>query len=636
MRSGRGSTRTGRPAALPDGRYEASPVVEDTAEYEGFVVRFEGEDGRKRILRVDQLPLPGWHRPLAVALAVYVGPSGYRRTYSSVGGVWGAVGRVVRFLHTLPDPPESPPELTVAHLKAFQRFRSTSSSERAGVKDLGQFRAVLDMQPLSGQVRPDVLDHLAQRSEHWSPRSKPGYSDREFGQMVSAARADVANIRNRIRAGERLLARRQEDPDGLDEAELERAAGLEDMARTGQVPVVRRHDWLRKRLALAGQLFITRGDVTPFLVLFVAVTERNVETIKELPTQHRILEDRAVELRIVKRRRGARRWYETVTWEIGKPGRELHTPGGLYLLAHELSARSRGFSGTKLLWSVWHNGHNTPESGGVGSAGEHYGMFDEKLERNLYASDWAASHGLTADPPASPDSAGEDAGPVEAVPLLVEFNRLKTSADVRRTRQMGGHLPSAARSNTFPVLFRNYLRGDPTVVDWAHEVVGDAVADAEQSAVSAHRRALEDAGGSLRVVSGPADAQHLEQAGLDADTARKAAEGELDTAWTECVDHDHHPATGMVCRASFLDCFQCGNCLVTRNDLPRLLSLLDALAERRQQLSEAEWWGRYGMAWAAIRKDVVTKFSPAEVQQAEAVKPDDALLDVIENPWERP
>lgn len=33
--------------------------------------------------------------------------------------------------------------------------------------------------------------------------------------------------------------------------------------------------------------------------------------------------------------------------------------------------------------------------------------------------------------------------------------------DVRRMKRMGGHLPSAAKPNTMPVLFGDYLSGDP-------------------------------------------------------------------------------------------------------------------------------------------------------------------------------
>lgn len=92
------------------------------------------------------------------------------------------------------------------------------------------------------------------------------------------------------------------------------------------------------------------------LVLLVAVTGRNIETVKELPAHHRLLDGRAVEVQLTKRRRGAGRWVQTVTWEIGPPGRELHHPGGLYLLLHRLMASGRELStGPSSFWAVWRN-----------------------------------------------------------------------------------------------------------------------------------------------------------------------------------------------------------------------------------------------------------------------------------------
>jgi hypothetical protein len=71
---------------------------------------------------------------------------------------------------------------------------------------------------------------------------------------------------------------------------------------------------------------------------------------------------------------------------------------------------------------------------------------------------------------------------------------------------------------------------------------------------------------------------------------------------------------------------------VTRDHLPRLLGLLDAFALRHQQLPEADWWARYGLAWAAIRQDLLTKFSPAEIDQATACKSTDALSSTLLSP----
>jgi hypothetical protein len=99
-------------------------------------------------------------------------------------------------------------------------------------------------------------------------------------------------------------------------------------------------------------------------------------------------------------------------------------------------------------------------------------------------------------------------------------------------------------------------------------VLGEALVDAEQAALRAHEQVLTSAGGSLRVVTGPADAEVVQrEAGLDAESARRAVDGGLDTAWTACGDHVR-PATGKTCEASFLACFHCGNCLVTRDHLP--------------------------------------------------------------------
>lgn len=53
---------------------------------------------------------------------------------------------------------------------------------------------------------------------------------------------------------------------------------------------------LAPRHRLAEQMFVTRKDLVPMLVLLVATTGRNIEAIKELPAEHRILQDRAVEL----------------------------------------------------------------------------------------------------------------------------------------------------------------------------------------------------------------------------------------------------------------------------------------------------------------------------------------------------
>lgn len=622
-RRGRGSTRRGLSAALPDGEYLPARASRE-GRAPSTVVAFHGEDGRRKDFDISTLPLPGWHTALAAAFAERVGPSGTIRTVASAQSQWSTLKRFMRFLAALPKPPATASALTVKHLESFREHRMA----RIGVAAWMEFRVIallMRNHVVSGLLAVEVRDHLGRRQDQWRLRPKPGYSDRELNALVRAARSDVDAIRKRIQRGWDLVARHRQNPNDVAAQDRILAEQLATIADTGRVPPVAGFRRLTVRRDLAEHLFLTPRDLCPLMVLLVAVTGRNIETIKELPAKHRIIEGRAVELRTVKRRQGPHLWHTTVNWEIGDAGRELHTPGGLYLLVNHLTTPGRAFlDSPERIWAIWRNavGDNT-----VGGIDEHHDPFAAALNRfEFYTPRWIAAHNLTADTPDDGDPA----------PLALSFNRIKTSMDVRHTRRMGGHLPSSARTNSVPVLFSHYLRGDPTVIEWAHEIVSDALVDAEQAALDAHRRTLKNAGGSLRVIPGTSDAEQAEHAKDHGSAVASTPRAPAEAAWTQCVDPEHHPVTDKACRATFLDCFHCGNCLVTAQHLPRLLALLDALSARRQQLSEGDWWQRYGPTWAAIRQDILVKFTPAEIELAAASKPDDALLDLVEHPWQHP
>ncbi|MEU7823027.1 hypothetical protein [Catellatospora sp. NPDC049133] len=604
---------------MPRGDYE--PADTESASSADLVVEFAGEDGRRASLRVDQLPLAGWHRPLAAALARRLGAAGTVRTSSGVRAYWSHVTRMMRYLAALPVPPAEPAALRVPHLEGFLRQRTASTGPGYAAREVRMVGTVLEQSPLRELIPAEVLEFVQRRSGRCgTPR--PGYSDGELARLVAAARRDAACIRDRIDAGERLLARYLAWPDGLGADERALAVRLRE-AGEGCVPQQPGLAQPVPRLRLAQQLFVTWQDLAPLMVLLVSATGWNIETIKELPAEHRILDGRAVELKVIKRRRGVSRWEQTVTWEIGPPGRQLHTAGGIYLLAHRLMARSRSLSGVSRLWSIWRNGH----AGGLRGPAEHRDPFAQTLWSNIGGNRWTARQQILADLPADLEATS-----AHAEPLVLDFNRLKTSVDVRRTRQMGGHLPSAARTNTIPVLFRHYLRGDPTVLAWASEVLAEAVADAEAAALAAHRRAAALAGGGPRVLAASQAAPAPTGTVGHHETRQEPIV--VDAAWSACTDPQQHPVGGGRCETSFLDCFHCGNCVVTSEHLPRLLSLLDALTSRRSELPEPVWWSRYGPTWAAIRHDVLPKFSPQQVAAAAQEKPADTFLDLVDNPWE--
>ena len=482
----------------------------------------------------------------------------------------------------------------------------------AGLRELRQVLALLGQEPLRGLLSPGVADYLGRRWADPRRGGRPGYSDGELARILAAARSDAAAISGRIEASGELLRRYERDRGALTAAECALAGQLAAIAATGIVPA-QGNSAARRRLA--AHLFLTRDDLPPLLILMVALSGRNGETVKELPAAHRLLDGKAVEVTVIKRRRGPGRWSGQAVWETGPPGRRLHTPGGCYLLIWELAARGREICGSPSLWSVWRNAQD-----GVTGIAEHHDPFARRLGDLIPLNAWARRHGLPGD---------------DGNPLSVRLGRLRTSAEVRRTRQLGGHLPSAARSNTMQVLWDSYLRADPAVTAWAEETMSAALGDAERAALDAHARALAGHGETLRVIPGPSP-HATEAAGLDAATARQAAAGELDTAWTACTGRDASPWNAGTCRASFLDCLHCGNCLITSAHLPRLLALAADLEQRRQQVSAAGWWRRYGPAWAAIRHHILPEFTPAQIQAATADMPADSLLDLAEGLRERP
>ncbi|MFI5593713.1 hypothetical protein ACIA5G_52435 [Amycolatopsis sp. NPDC051758] len=571
-------------------------------------VPFVGDDGRSRAWPVGTLPLPGWHAPIAEALAARTGPAGGLRTRESANNAWIAAARLLRFLASLPEPPTDPPALTAGHLHQYRLHRRAAASSAVVTSELAELRRLLRHLPDPVSVPAAAWDVLAVRTRGTTHRSLPGYSDGEFRRLVAAARADVAAVADRIDRGEHIMQAWRTAPEDLQQQDRALGAALAEITDTGVVPTQAGSagvPWQEAQRALAGNLFVTRADLPALLVLMVAVSARNIETVKELPAEHQLVGDRALGLQLVKRRRGAQGWLDSVNWEIGPSHRRLHTPGGLYLLLHRLMKRGRGFTGNDTLWSIWAS-HTRSTTDGP----QIRNPFARRLGSAVPFTQWAAKHGLLVDA-ADPDDVPR--------PLPVDLRRVRTSAEVRRTRAVGGHLPSAARSNTVPVLFSHYLRGDPTTTDWAEEVIGDAVADAETAALTAHRRALEHTGAATLAVD-PAGSP-----------GRSATEG----PWSACRDPEHRPDTGRACRPiTMLACFHCSNCLITEAHLPAITALTAALNRRRTTLSEQDWWDRYGTTWAAIQHDVLPRFTPAQVARAQHGPPAETMLDLAEAPWE--
>ncbi|MBY6313927.1 MULTISPECIES: hypothetical protein [Nocardiaceae] len=550
-------------------------------------------------------------------------PTGTWRTVATARHNWGVWRDFILFLAELPVPPVRPDALTVEHVKAYHAYRQSRSSEAYAWKDRQCVGVLLRSGEMKRLVPADVLAFARARGVGQVPVPKSGYSDGELHRLVTAARSDVVAIRNRFAKSCVLIEKFREAPGQLDEPDRRAASLLVEIAATGEAPRIVPKD----RRELMSKQFVVLPDLVPLLVLMVAVTGLNVESVKELPAAHRILGDRAVEVEVLKRRRGSGRWHTTVTWEVGQPGRELHTPGGLYLLLHRLMGPGRDCSQTESLWSIWRNPTGTRDGSRLAS---HVAPFATRLDSTFNNAKWTRRHGLLADQ-LSPPSDG-DGVQSSAKELLLEFNRLKTSVDVRRTKSLGGYLPSAARTNTVPVLYRNYLRNDPYTRDWAEEIIAEAMVDAEQVAHVTARRETVGGKTSRRFTGTVIVGQDNHVAtGTNAEGCVDATEA----AWSACRNPARHPASEKPCTVSFIDCFSCENSVVSGHHLPQLIALSDDLANRRGMLSSDEWGHRYGSAWDAIHRDILPKFTPAEVGRARELA-GESSLELVEEPWESP
>ncbi|WP_031072096.1 hypothetical protein [Streptomyces sp. NRRL WC-3742] len=612
----------GRTSAMPTGPYQAdAPAREGTG---GLTVPFTGEDGRRKVFDFTGMALPAFHAEIVSAFAARTGPTGALRTVASADNSFGATKRFLAFLDTLPQRPATLGDLTVRHLDRFRMHRLQTTGNRGAMNDQMAIRLLLRHITPFDVLSQDLRDYLGHPDLGRGFRDKktmvPGYSDREFRELMAAARTEVVAIRDRIRKGERLLDAFRTRPDTLTPEEYTLASHLDTMDRTGHVPLVRtdlNRPVLEGRLRLARHLFLTQADLAPLVVLAAGLSGRNAETIKDLPAEHRLLDGQAVAVNLVKRRRGKTNSRETVHWETGgSASRQLHTPGGFYLLLHQLTERSRRFSGSTRLWSIWAgtSGRRGANWDTKLAAVGHIDAFAQRLSRTMNLKGLAERHGLT-------DDSGN--------PLPISLNRVKTTVEVRHTKAMGGHLPSASRTNTLDVSFAHYLQGDPVVREWADEILTTAIDEAEQQARS-HRPAVITPAHQLA----QAPQQIAASLGTSPETLHRALGGELNTVVSSCLDILNSPFSDGVCDVSFLTCLRCPNALITHQHLPALLALVDELDRARQTMPIDAWVTRHGRTWLSLTRLILPQFTDAERAEAAKAKPATLGLDLLDGPKE--
>jgi hypothetical protein len=568
------STSPGRRSPLPVDSYEAPERIS----VDGGVtsMSFSGNDNRTKTYSTASWGVPELHAGIVGGIASATGYAGSCRTERSASNLWTYSRRFVNHLAALPSPPRSIQEITAAHLRGYEEHLRNETATDSGRAQhaMRVLRIVFSNIPTEHPVGADVLSYLSARRSKPNKTGVSGFSDDIFQQLVTAARADVVAIRTRVRSGRALARRYETDPDTVPEPLRRLAQQLAELLRTGRfTPAPGEPATMQHKLSVARHVFVMDSDLTPMLILFALMSGRNSETLKELPADHQVLQDGVLRFQVIKRRQGMDHWFEDVHWEVGKPSRQLHTPGGIFALYDELCEPGRAHAGTDRLWAIWANPRrSTPNPN----------RFPWAASLQAHTPDlggWVRRHGIE-----------EDGGA-----LHLSFNRIRTTYLRRQVRGAGGHLPSVKTQNTQDVLFSNYLAGDSTVRSWADREIAATFSELETQIREGRTTALISNGGRIASV---------DELVSSADEA----------AYLGCKDIRHGPHTpGSPCGASALACFSCPNALVGAQHLPKIMHLKSELEARWARMGAARWWARYGAAWIAINDDILPRFTDAEL-----------------------
>ena len=260
------------------------------------------------------LPVPpqlqAW---FAGAVAGVTGPGGTRRSLRSGLDTLSILKRFTRFLAGLDQPPQSPDQLTAAHVSGF-----ILAGGAALHRDIPALRSILRFaqDPPSG-----FAARLAQASVPNTDMPAVSYSPDEYQRIIAAARSQLRAAATRIASGRTELAAWRAGLIGqaAEPARWEAARLLDDADRHGDVP--RRGSSQTRTYsaqcaggapAIMSRLHLTYHEAVAGFVLLLTLTGHNHATVAALTTAHSRPDGYAggvpsALVEMVKPRRGSRR-----------------------------------------------------------------------------------------------------------------------------------------------------------------------------------------------------------------------------------------------------------------------------------------------------------------------------------------
>src|SRR5664279_4883142 len=185
-------------------------------------------------------------------------------------------------------------------------------------------------------------------------------------------------------------------------------------------------------------------------------------------------------------------------------------------------------------------------------------------------------------------------------PVRVDLRRLRKAYKSRQYLQAAGVLDDFTTGHSKQVAAAHYADID------AHREL--------------HEQAVEAGLGQALEVALPPPVVADEQGRRLGDEATTLTTAQVNAARSEqsdvflasCTDFYASPfarTKGAGCPSAIWGCMECPNAVYTTRHLPSLLGFIDFLRAEREDLSEAEWRARYGLAFERITTGITPKFT---------------------------
>jgi hypothetical protein len=208
----------------------------------------------------------------------------------SATGLYAPLTWLARFFAAQTPPVRGPGDITADHVRAL--WTHTEGRSNISQRDILHRLRLLwrDDEQLSGEVRAALYEQRL--PEVTGIADVAAYDDASMQRIMTALRHDIRVARERVRAGQNLLARFRAGQIPVGDPEHPLANLLDIFERTGDLPRAP-GGWVASSARkvsgiaeIAGHLCLTSRELTAFCLLLTALTAENFGTVAAWPAVH--------------------------------------------------------------------------------------------------------------------------------------------------------------------------------------------------------------------------------------------------------------------------------------------------------------------------------------------------------------